>query len=227
MIALRRFHERGHFDHGWLDTYHTFSFADYYDLRHMGFRSLRVINDDRIAADAGFPRHGHRDMEILTVVLDGVLAHRDSLGNGSEIRPGEIQRMTAGTGILHSEYNASKDHPLHLMQIWIQPERPGLVPGYEQKTYDTEAPLALIASREGRDGAVRINQDARVYHGRLRDGAQTALDLEPGRHVWLHVIEGDLDVNGQPLRAGDGAGLTDEPRLDLRGDAHYLIFDLA
>lgn len=227
MIELRRSHERGHFDHGWLDTYHTFSFADYHDPRHMGFRSLRVINDDRIGANTGFPRHGHRDMEILTVVLDGVLAHQDSLGNGSEIRPGEIQRMTAGTGILHSEYNAASDHPLHLMQIWIHPEQPGLVPSYEQRTYDTEAALVLIASKEGKDGAARINQDARVYHGRLRDPDKVSLAIEPGRHVWLHVIEGRLDVNGHALSTGDAAAITDEPEVRLRGDAQYLIFDLA
>jgi redox-sensitive bicupin YhaK (pirin superfamily) len=231
MLTIRRSDDRGRADHGWLDTRHTFSFADYYDPSHMGFRSLRVINEDKVAAGAGFGAHGHRDMEILSYVLDGALGHKDSMGNGSTIRPGEVQRMSAGTGVMHSEKNAGAGR-VHFLQIWILPERRGLAPGYEQKHFDESerrGRLRLVASRDGRDGSVTVHQDVSVYAG-LLDGAETArVDLASGRGAWVHVARGAVEVNGQRLAAGDGAQLEDERTIELaRGaGAEVLVFDLA
>src|SRR3954469_23823774 len=188
MIRVRRAGERGHFDHGWLDTYHTFSFAGYYDPRHPGFRALRVINEDRVAPGRGFGTHPHEDMEIVTYVLSGALAHKDSLGTGSTIRPGELQRMTAGTGISHSEFNPSQTEPVHLYQIWLLPEREGLEPSYEQRAFsddETRGRLRLVAARDGRDGALTIHQDAELYLGTLDEGRRISHPLRPGRHAWL------------------------------------------
>jgi len=230
-MQIRRSHERGHAEHGWLDSFHTFSFADYYDPAHMGYRALRVINEDRVAPRAGFPTHPHRDMEILTYVLEGELGHKDSMGNGSVIRPGEVQRMSAGTGVYHSEMNASRDQPVHLLQIWIQPDRTGYPPGYEQKAFpedDRTGRLRLVASRDGRDGSVTIHQDAQLWTGRLRAGDRARHTLAPGRHAWIHVARGDVDVNGTRLAAGDAAAIDDAGPIDLVGaDGEVLLFDLA
>lgn len=232
MVTIRPSAERGHFDHGWLDTYHTFSFGDYYDPRHMGFRSLRVINEDRVQAGGGFPRHGHRDMEILTWVLEGALAHRDSLGNGSVIRPGELQRMTAGTGILHSEANPSADEAVHLLQIWILPDRPGHEPGYDQRAFDLDASRGrwrVVASGDGRDGSLVMHQDARLLIARLDPGATIGHDLEPSRHAWLQVARGAVSLDGRTLEAGDGAAASDRPSIAVtaKEPAELLLFDLA
>lgn len=232
MITLRRARERGHANHGWLDTNHTFSFADYYDPAHMGFRALRVINEDRVAAGAGFPTHPHRDMEIVTYVLDGALQHRDSMGNGSTIRPGDVQRMSAGTGVTHSEYNASKTEPVHFLQIWIVPGERGLPPGYEQQAFapdELRGALRLVASPDGAAGSVTVHQDARLYATRLAAGESVSHALAPGRHAWVHVARGAATVNGAAVSAGDGAAVTDEPALVLTGtdDAELLVFDLA
>jgi redox-sensitive bicupin YhaK (pirin superfamily) len=229
MITIRKGGDRGHFDHGWLDTYHTFSFADYHDPAHMGFRALRVINDDRVEAGRGFGTHGHRDMEIITYVLDGELSHQDSMGNGSVIRPGEVQRMSAGTGVTHSEKNAS-DELVHLLQIWILPERHGITPSYEQKVFpaaERDGHLRLVASRDGRDGSLTIHQDADLYTVTLRDGASVTHDVRPGRYGWVQVARGTVTVNGQPLTAGDGAAIEAEPRVTIAGDGEVLLFDLA
>jgi redox-sensitive bicupin YhaK (pirin superfamily) len=231
MITIRKSEERGHFDHGWLNTYHTFSFGHYYDPEHMNFRSLRVINEDWVQPRHGFPTHPHQDMEIITYVLEGALEHRDSLGTGSVIRPGEVQRMSAGTGITHSEKNGSSDELVHLMQIWILPERRGLEPGYEQKMFPPEerrGQLRLIASRDGRDGAVTVHQDVELYVATLATGNQVAHELKPGRHAWIQVARGSATLNGQTLRAGDGAAVTDEDRLEIGTDdtAEVLLFDL-
>jgi hypothetical protein len=231
MIVIRPAKERGHADHGWLDTWHTFSFADYYDRRFTGFRSLRVINEDFVAPGRGFPTHGHRDMEIITYVLEGALEHRDSLGTGSVIRPGEVQRMSAGTGVRHSEANPSAGEPLHLLQIWIEPSKAGIAPGYEQKTFadaDKRGRLRLVASPDGAEGSVTIHQDARVYATVLGPGQQVVHRLAPGRHAWLHVARGALTLNGQRLSQGDGAAISDETSLVLVGetDAEALLFDL-
>jgi redox-sensitive bicupin YhaK (pirin superfamily) len=233
-MEIRRARERGHADHGWLDSWHTFSFADYHDPRHMGFRALRVINEDRVAPGGGFPRHPHRDMEIVSYVLEGALEHKDSLGTGSVIRPGDVQRMSAGTGVLHSEYNASKTEPVHFLQIWILPDRAGHAPGYEQKTFsdaDKRGRLRLVASPDGADGSVTIHQDARIHATVLARGAGVEHALAPGRHAWVHVARGAAEVNGTPLAAGDAAALTNESALRLRGagdgDAELLVFDLA
>jgi quercetin 2,3-dioxygenase len=231
MIALRPAKERGHADHGWLDTWHTFSFADYHDPRFMGFRALRVINEDFVAPGRGFPTHGHRDMEIITYVLEGALEHRDSLGTGSVIRPGEVQRMSAGTGVRHSEANPSPAEPLHLLQIWIEPARPGIAPGYEQKAFtdaDKRGRLRLVASPDGAEGSVTIHQDARVYASVLGPGQSVVHSLAPGRYAWLHVARGGLTLNGQRLAQGDGAAVASEPTLTLVGDteAEALLFDL-
>jgi hypothetical protein len=231
MIAIRPAKERGHADHGWLDTWHTFSFADYYDPRFMGFRALRVINEDFVAAGRGFPTHGHRDMEIITYVLEGALEHRDSLGTGSVIRPGEVQRMSAGTGVRHSEANPSATEPLHLLQIWIEPSKAGIAPGYEQQTFadaDKRGRLRLVASPDGADGSVTIHQDARVYATVLGPGQHVEHTLAPGRHAWLHVARGTLALNGHRLAQGDGAAMTAEPSLTLLADtdAEALLFDL-
>jgi quercetin 2,3-dioxygenase len=232
MIQVRKAAQRGRFDHGWLDTYYTFSFADYYDPAHMGFRSLRVINDDRVQPGQGFGMHGHRDMEIVTYVLDGALAHRDSMGNGSIIRAGELQRMTAGTGVRHSEFNPSDTEWVHLYQIWLLPERKGLQPSYEQKAFAEEVrrgSLRLVASPTGEHGSLTIRQDARLYLSTLQAGETVAQVLKPGRHAWLQVLRGRVTLGVQPLAAGDGAAVSDEERLEIIGhnDAEVMLFDLA
>jgi hypothetical protein len=230
MIRIRKAEERGHFDHGWLDTYHTFSFADYYDPQFMGFRSLRVINEDKVKPGRGFGTHSHRDMEIVTYVLEGALEHRDSMGTGSVIRPGEVQRMSAGTGVLHSEINPSADQAVHLLQIWILPERRSLRPEYEQKTFpaaERQGKLRLVASHDGKDGSLTIHQDAKLFAATLTDGQSINYDLPAGRYAWLQLARGEVEVNGQKLHAGDGAAIEDERTLTLRGrDAEVLLFDL-
>ncbi|MEY2632555.1 MAG: hypothetical protein RIR00_1209 [Pseudomonadota bacterium] len=231
MRQLRPAAARGHADHGWLEARHSFSFADYYDPAEMGWSALRVINEDRVAPGAGFPLHGHRDMEIITWILSGSLAHRDSLGNGGLIRPGEFQFMRAGSGIRHSEMNPSPDTPVHLLQIWIAPSRSGLAPAYQQRQLDPAElanRLALLASPDGRDGSVALAQDASVYAARLAADAELDIALQPGRAAYLHLAYGKLTVDGQPLQAGDGLKLHDETRLALRADAasEFLLFDL-
>jgi redox-sensitive bicupin YhaK (pirin superfamily) len=232
MITLRRAQDRGHFDHGWLNTYHTFSFADYHDPKHMGFRGLRVINEDRVQPGRGFPTHPHRDMEIISYVLSGGLEHRDSMGNGSVIRPGEIQRMSAGSGITHSEYNASQEEIVHFLQIWLLPARRGGDPGYEQKVIDQASwagRLRLLASPDGHDDSVTIRTDARVYAGTFDSGEAAELTLAPGRHGWVQVARGKARVNGLELGAGDGAALSGEAAVHVEGVAtsEVLVFDLA
>ena len=231
MLELRRADERGHADHGWLESFHTFSFADYHDPAHMGFGPLRVINEDRVAAGQGFGTHGHRDMEIISYVLEGELAHKDSMGNGSVIRPGDVQRMSAGTGVRHSEYNHSKDSVTHFLQIWIEPDRAGIAPGYEEKNFsvaEKRGRLRLVASADGRDGSVVIHQDARVHAGLFDGGESATLELSAGRLGYVHVARGSLTVNGLRLAAGDAAKLTGEPAIELTdGDrAEVLVFDL-
>jgi quercetin 2,3-dioxygenase len=231
VINIRRANERGHANYGWLDTHYTFSFSDYYDPRFMGFRDLRVINEDHIEPGQGFPKHGHRDMEIITYVISGELSHRDSMGNGETILPNEIQRMTAGTGVLHSEYSSPTDKT-HLLQIWILPEKQDLTPGYEQKKFPPEekqGKLRLVASYGGRDGSVHINQDVNLYASILRSGEEVSLDLDEGRHAWIQLVTGTLDVCGETLHAGDGAAISDEtvPRLQALDDnTEFLLFDL-
>ncbi|ASL43153.1 Quercetin 2,3-dioxygenase [Burkholderia sp. AD24] len=231
MIEIRRSEERGHANHGWLDSYHSFSFADYRDPQHVHFGPLRVINEDRIAGGQGFGTHGHRDMEIVTYVLDGALAHRDSMGNGSTIRPGDVQRMSAGTGVQHSEYNASPEDEAHLLQIWVIPQRTGDVPSYEEKRFvdaDKRGRLRVVASPDGRDGSVTIHADASIYAA-LIDGAERAtLTLPAGRLAYVHVARGALTVNGEALRAGDAAKLSeiDSVTLEKGADAEVLLFDL-
>jgi redox-sensitive bicupin YhaK (pirin superfamily) len=232
MIRVRRGVDRGHFDHGWLDTYHTFSFGQYHDRQQMGFRSLRVINEDWIAAGQGFGAHGHRDMEIVTYVLEGALAHRDSLGSGGVLGPGELQRMTAGRGIRHSEFNASESDPVHLYQIWLLPEREGLEPSYEQRAFPEEGRrdrLQLVASPDGEDGALAIRQDARIYLASLGAGRELTHDLNPDRHLWVQVLRGAASVVGNALSAGDGAALSQESVLVLGAEVptEVLLFDLA
>jgi len=231
MITIRKSHERGHANHGWLDSWHTFSFADYHDPKYMGFSSLRVINDDRIAAGAGFPTHPHRDMEIITYLLEGALEHKDSMGTGSVIRPGDVQHMSAGTGITHSEFNASDSEPIHLLQIWIKPNRTGLTPSYEQKTFsadEKQGRLRLVVSPDGRDGSVTIHQDAYLYASLLNQGEQASHELAPGRSAYLHVARGEMEINGQRLTAGDSAAITGEHSIHLSTDkaAEILLFDL-
>ena len=228
MIAVRRSNERGHFDHGWLDTNHTFSFADYYDDKQMGFRTLRVINEDRVAPGQGFGTHPHRDMEIITYVLSGALAHKDSSGGEGVLRPGDVQHMTAGSGIRHSEYNASKTEPVHFIQIWILPEKNGLRPEYEQKKFKIDG-LILVASHDGRDGSLRMHQDADLFAGRLPGGKEVTHTLAAGRHAWIQVARGKVNINGTALASGDGAAVSDEARLSIRADepAEFLLFDLA
>ena len=232
MIELRPAAERGHADHGWLDSWHSFSFASYHDPRHMGFGPLRVINEDRVAAGTGFGTHGHRDMEIISYVLDGALAHKDSLGNGSVIRPGDVQRMSAGTGVMHSEFNQRQDGPTHFLQIWIEPDRRGIAPGYEERRFepaDKRGRLRLIASPDGADGSVTIHQQARLYAALLDGDERARLSLEPGRRAYVHVARGSVSVNGTTLAAGDAAKLVGEAAVELeRGvDAEVLVFDLA
>ena len=231
MIAVRPAAERGHADHGWLDTRHTFSFASYHDPRHMGFRSLRVINEDRVQPAEGFGTHAHRDMEILTWVLDGALEHKDSMGNGSVIRPGDLQRMSAGTGVTHSEFNPSREAPVHFLQIWLLPRERGLLPGYEQKHFTQEARrgrLCLIAAGDGRGGAVTIHQDAELWTALLQPGESVRHALAPGRYAWLHVARGVVSLNGSTLGAGDGAAVSDEAALEIAAAARaeVLLFDL-
>ena len=229
MIHIRNAADRGHFNHGWLDTYHTFSFADYYDPSNMGFRALRVINDDRVEPGAGFGTHPHRDMEIITYVLDGELAHKDSMGNGSIIRPGEVQRMSAGTGVRHSEHNPSPAQWLHLLQIWILPDRAGITPGYEQKMFETSerrGVLRLVASPDGAEGSVTIHQDVRLYATLLDDHQEVTHTFDKGRYGWLHVARGHATVNGIELIAGDGAAISDEAKLTIGGQGEVLLFDL-
>jgi redox-sensitive bicupin YhaK (pirin superfamily) len=232
MITIRKAEDRGHFDLGWLDTYHTFSFDRYYDPAHMQFRSLRVINEDRVAPGQGFPAHSHRDMEIITYILEGALEHRDSMGSGSVIRPGDVQRMTAGRGVSHSEFNSSPDEIVHLLQIWILPNARGLEPSYEQKFFSDEerrGKLRLIASNDGRDGSVTIHQDAQVYACVLEDGH--SIDHAPGanRHVWIQLARGSVRLNDVELKQGDGAAASNEAGLTIvaRERAELLLFDLA
>jgi len=232
MITLRPARERGHADHGWLDTWHTFSFADYHDPRHMGFRQLRVINDDRVRGGHGFPPHGHRDMEIVTYVLEGALEHKDNMGNGSVIRPGDVQRMSAGTGVVHSEFNPSKTDTVHLLQIWMLPAGSGLTPEYEQKTFadgDLRDRLRVIADPGGRDGAVTIHTDVTLFASRLSAGHEVRHALAPGRFGWLHVARGAVTLNGTRLGAGDGAAISGEPALAVSATepSEILLFDLA
>jgi len=235
MITRRPSNERGHANHGWLDTFHTFSFADYHDPAHMGFRALRVINEDRVQPGRGFPTHPHADMEILTFVLAGALAHADSMGTGSTIRPGDVQRMSAGTGVTHSEFNASRTDPVHLLQIWILPEQRGLRPEYEQKAFpeaERRDRLRLIASQDGADGAVTVHQDVRLYATVLDSGQHVAQALAPGRFAWVQVARGAVVLNGTALAAGDGAAVQGESQLEIvangaAGTSELLLFDLA
>ncbi|MGA7779332.1 MAG: pirin family protein [Paraburkholderia sp.] len=231
MIEIRRSAERGHANHGWLDSYHSFSFADYYDPEHMHFGPLRVINEDRIAGGQGFGTHGHRDMEIVTYVLDGALAHRDSMGNGSTIRHGDVQRMSAGTGVMHSEFNASPDEEVHLLQIWVLPQRAGNPPGYEEKRFDAadkRGRLRIVASPDGRDGSVTIHSDASIYAALIDGAEQAALPLQAGRRAYVHVARGALTVNGEALGAGDAAMITDADQVTLEkaAAAEVLVFEL-
>jgi redox-sensitive bicupin YhaK (pirin superfamily) len=232
MITVRKSEERGHFDLGWLDTYHSFSFDQYYDPAHMHFRSLRVINEDRVQPGQGFPTHSHRDMEIITYILSGALEHRDSMGNGSVIRPGDVQRMTAGTGVSHSEFNPSKTESVHLLQIWVLPERRNLPPGYEQKTFTDEerrGSLRLIASSDAREGSVTINQDARVYAGMLNADQKIDYRLELNRYAWLQIARGTVELNHTEMIQGDGAAVSGENNLRIiaHDQAELLLFDLA
>ncbi|HKP47370.1 MAG TPA: pirin family protein [Pyrinomonadaceae bacterium] len=232
MIKIRKAKDRGHFDFGWLDTYHTFSFGDYYDPSHMAFRSLRVINEDVVQPGRGFPTHGHRDMEIVTYILKGELQHRDSMGSGSIIRRGDAQRMSAGTGVRHSEANPSSEQAVHLLQIWILPDQIGRQPEYEEKQFSDEEKrnkLRLIVSPGGDDGSVRIHQDAKIYAGILGAGATLVHQLTEGRHAWLQVADGAVELNGNSLNQGDGAAVSDERELKIAatGPAEILLFDLA
>jgi redox-sensitive bicupin YhaK (pirin superfamily) len=231
MIALRRADERGHADHGWLDTRHSFSFADYYDPQHMGWGPLRVINEDRVQPGMGFGSHGHRDMEIVSVVLDGALQHKDSMGNGTVIRPGEVQRMSAGQGVMHSEFNASADQPVHFLQIWIEPSARGVRPEYEQKAFAPEASrgrLRLLVSGDGREDSLAMRQDAALYEARLEEGEAVSHRPAPGRLAYVHVVEGEVALNGRRLAGSDGAKIAEEPELTLvaRGRSRVLLFDL-
>jgi redox-sensitive bicupin YhaK (pirin superfamily) len=232
MITLRKSQERGHFDHGWLDTHFTFSFADYYDPKHVHFRTLRVLNDDRITAGAGFPKHPHRDMEIITYVLEGALEHRDSMGNGSVIRPGEVQYMSAGSGVTHSEFNASKTEPAHLLQIWMFPEKKGLKPAYDQKMFgnaEKRGKLRIVASPDGRDGSVTIRQQNELSVTLLGAGETVKHELKPDRHAYVQVARGSVTLNGEPLNEGDGAAISAEKTVELTGidSTEVLLFDLA
>lgn len=232
MINIRRAEDRGHADHGWLNTFHTFSFADYYDPAHMGFRGLRVINEDRVQPGQGFGTHPHRDMEIISYVLEGGLEHRDSMGNGSVIRPGEVQRMSAGTGITHSEFNSSRDELVHFLQIWLIPSERGITPGYEQKLIDRkeqDGRLRLVASSDGRDDSVTIHTDANLYAGLFNAGAMGELPIRKGRHAWVHLARGKARINGHDMKAGDGAAMSEVPLIRIEGveASEVLVFDLA
>ncbi len=230
MMNIRKSNERGHASHGWLDSYHSFSFADYYDPQWMGYRSLRVINDDLILPGMGFGTHPHRDMEIISYVLSGALAHKDSMGNGSVIKAGEFQYMAAGSGVQHSEFNPSKTEPTRLLQIWIQPDAKGVKPRYAERKY-TSAPtgeLHLVTSKTGRDNSIAIHQDADLWHAKLEAGQQVSHNLAPGRHAWLHVAEGEVTVNGKTLNGGDAAVVDNETKLQLSAGkpSQVLLFDL-
>jgi redox-sensitive bicupin YhaK (pirin superfamily) len=231
MLTLSPAAARGRTRIDWLDSRHTFSFGEWYDPAHMGFRALRVINDDRVAAGGGFPTHGHADMEIVSYVLEGALAHKDSLGTGSVIRPGDVQRMSAGTGVRHSEFNESRTAPVHFLQIWILPDRRGHAPGYEQKTFpeaERRGRLRLVAAPDGRDGSVSLHQDVALWAGVLDEGDRAEIAIAPGRHAWVHVARGAATVNGQRLGEGDGAALSDERAVSLAGHGgEVLVFDLA
>jgi len=232
MIQILKSDERGHANHGWLDTHFTFSFADYYDPKHVQFRTLRVMNDDRVAGGGGFPMHPHRDMEIVTYVLEGALEHRDSMGNGSVIKPGDIQYMSAGTGVTHSEFNASETEPAHLYQIWMFPEKQGLKPTYGQKNFseaEKRGKLRLLVSPDGRDGSVKIRQENDLYATILGAGEMVKHDLKPDRHAYVQVARGSVKLNGQKLEEGDGAAISDEKTVELTGadKAEVLLFDLA
>jgi redox-sensitive bicupin YhaK (pirin superfamily) len=228
MIQIRRSQERGHFDHGWLDTYHTFSFDRYYDPQHMGFRALRVINEDRVTPGQGFGTHPHRDMEIITYILEGALEHKDSMGTGSIIQPGEVQRMSAGTGVTHSEFNPSKREAVHLLQIWILPEVRGIKPSYEQKQISRDGmkgKLQLVAAREPTGDAVKIHQDVWLF-ATVLDGETVKYGMQPGRYAWIQIARGSMNVNGTALQAGDGVAVSDERQVNLSGNGEALLFDL-
>ncbi|HEX4383757.1 MAG TPA: pirin family protein [Myxococcales bacterium] len=233
MITLRRAQDRGHANHGWLDSHHTFSFANYHDERHMGFRSLRVINDDTVAPGEGFGTHGHRDMEIISYVLEGALSHQDSMGTKATLRPGDIQVMSAGTGVRHSEFNGDAKEKVHFLQMWIEPDQRGSAPRYADRNIPAAEKLnrlRLLASADGREGSLPIHQDASVYATVVEPGNQVGLELKPGRAAWVHVARGSLVVNGNELKAGDGMALTDEKALELKavsGQGEAIVFDLA
>jgi redox-sensitive bicupin YhaK (pirin superfamily) len=232
MMTIRPAGERGHAEHGWLDSHHTFSFADYHDPAHMGFRSLRVINEDRVAPAQGFGTHPHRDMEIISYVLEGALEHKDSMGTGSVIKPGDVQRMSAGTGVRHSEKNASQEEGVHFLQIWVMPEKQGIDPSYEQKAFcdeDKRGRLRLVASPDGREGSVTVHSDVMLYAGLFDSGESAELPLRAGRHAWIHVARGKVRVNGRELSAGDGASLSEEKNVKVEGvdGGEVLVFDLA
>lgn len=232
MITIRNANDRGHFNHGWLNTYHTFSFASYHDPRQMGFRSLRVMNEDFVQPGQGFGTHPHQDMEIVTYVLEGALEHRDSMGNGEVLRPGEFQRMSAGTGITHSEFNPSDTEPVHLYQIWLLPDRRGIEPSYEQKAFaesERHNRLRLVASPDAADGSLLVHQDARIYLASLDDGAEVRHELAAGRYAWLQILRGSATLDGRALSAGDGGALSDQRALTIRGQggAEVMLFDLA
>jgi redox-sensitive bicupin YhaK (pirin superfamily) len=232
VIQIRPSQERGHANHGWLDSHHTFSFADYHDPEHMGFRALRVINEDRVAPGRGFGTHSHRDMEIISYVLEGALQHSDSIGTGSVIKPNDVQRMSAGSGVSHSEYNGSATDPVHFLQIWLVPAQRGIAPSYEQKHFsrdDKRGRLRIVASPDARDGSVKIHTDALVYAGVLEAGEQARLDLQPQRHAWIQVARGRVRVNDRELSAGDGAAISQESTVRVEGieGGEVLAFDLA
>lgn len=232
MLKVRKANERGHADHGWLNTYHTFSFAGYYDPQQMGFRSLRVMNEDRVAPGKGFGTHEHRDMEIVSYVLSGALEHKDSMGNGEVLKPGEFQRITAGTGITHSEFNPSADEPTHFYQIWLLPDRKGNEPSYEQKTFDPagrENQLQLVASPDGSKDSLLVHQDARIFVANLEQGKQISYSLDDDRHVWLQLLRGSAEINGVQLEASDGVAISNESLFDVKAtkNAELMLFDLA
>lgn len=229
MIAIRKSEDRGHADHGWLSTQHTFSFGDYYDAKFMGFRTLKVMNEDVVEPTQGFDTHPHDNMEILTYILDGTLEHKDTIGNHSQIKKGEFQLMTAGTGIEHSEFNPSKKEKVHLLQIWIVPEKKGLKPEYQQTNFrDHKQGLKLVVSPEGKEGALKIHQNARIYLGRFQTNQEVELPVSPGQHAWLQVIRGKVNLNGTDLKQGDGASVSNEKKISIQAnkDSEFLLFDL-
>ena len=231
MIQVRKSKDRGHADHGWLKSYHTFSFADYYDPKSTGFRDLLVINEDRVSPGEGFGTHGHKDMEIVSYVLDGELAHKDSMGTGSTLHYGDVQRMSAGTGVRHSEFNGSKENLVHFLQIWITPKKDGIKPSYEEKKFSNEEKknrLRLIVSPEGKDGSLQIHQDASIYASILDEGKAVTFQFTKGRHGWVQVARGSVELNGTILNEGDGAAISEEQELELRAKkaSEFLVFDL-